>query len=459
MEKSTVSPTRAGGLALLFVAALFAGNARLGAAPAAPILSPAVVLGPSVTLAWTPVPGASSYRLAVGVVPGVTALSLNVGNVAQATAPAPGIGTYYVRVYAIDITGESAASNEVPVVVTSMSTPPAAPTDLAAYVNGQSALLTWNLGSGGGAPTSLLLFAGTSPGASDVGTFPVGVGTQLSVPNVAAGAYYLRLAAVRNGALSAASNEVQFVMPAGGGCSAPPPRTFTSAVFGRYVQFGWQGVPGAAGYRLDFSTSPGGAPSVSLPFGPGATGYAVTGAPLGVFYGTLHTAFSCGSQTPGPETILTIDGAPPPGPRSPNPGPGQRLPFRSQDGAIVAQLARERPDLLRSSCHEQGGNNRFMFEAVRRLRAVDNRYGLNWKRGLVGDLSQDIVNYNYGSDSDEGTRNVYIIDIIGGHCGGNPSANFQDQTQATRNAGTVGIWTLQPYLAAGFPIVSDEPQQ
>ena len=100
-----------------------------------------------------------------------------------------------------------------------------------------------------------------------------------------------------------------------------------------------------------------------------------------------------------------------------------------------------------------------MFEAVRRLRAVDNRYGLNWKRGLVGDLSQDIVNYNFGPDSDEGTPNVYIIDIIGGHCGNSPSANFQNQTEATRNAGTIGIWTLQPYLAAGYPIVSDQPQQ
>ena len=84
---------------------------------------------------------------------------------------------------------------------------------------------------------------------------------------------------------------------------------------------------------------------------------------------------------------------------------------------------------------------------------------MNWKRGGVGDLSQDIVNYNFSDESDEGTKNVYIIDIIGGHCGGNPTPNFQDQTGATRAAGTIGIWTLQPYLAAGFPIVSDEPQQ
>ena len=103
-----------------------------------------------------------------------------------------------------------------------------------------------------------------------------------------------------------------------------------------------------------------------------------------------------------------------------------------------------------------------MFEAVRRLRAIDNRYGLNWKRGNYGDLSQDIVTYNASSNPDEGARspNIYIVDIIGGHCGSNPDAAWINQTQATRDAGAIGIWTLIPYLDAGNPVVSDqEPQQ
>ena len=295
----------------------------------------------------------------------------NVGNVTSVGVTAP-VGVFHVRVHAVDASGESLPSNEIDVRVTSLvvpPAPPAAPTDLAAYINGTSALITWSPGQGGGAPTGLVLFAGTTPGASDIGSFPVGLGTQLSVPNLAAGNYYLRVAAANAAGLSPASNEVLLGMPAGGGCSAPPARTFTASAFGRYVQFGWQGVPGAAGYRLDFSAAPGGPVTASLPFGPNQTGYAVTGAPLGVFYGKLVTAFSCGQQTPGPEVALTIDGAPPPGPRTPDPAAGQRLPFRSQDGAIVSQLARERPDLLRDSCREHGGNNRFMFEAVRRLRA------------------------------------------------------------------------------------------
>lgn len=76
---------------------------------------------------------------------------------------------------------------------------------------------------------------------------------------------------------------------------------------------------------------------------------------------------------------------------------------------------------------------------------------MNWKRGRRGDLSQDIVTYNFGSNADEDTTDVYIIDVIAGHCGGSPGWNWQDVTAATRNGGGIGRWTLQPYLSAGFP--------
>jgi hypothetical protein len=104
---------------------------------------------------------------------------------------------------------------------------------------------------------------------------------------------------------------------------------------------------------------------------------------------------------------------------------------------------------LRNSCVETGGNNVWLYRLVRELRRYDTRWGLNWKRGNVGDMSQDVVTYNFSADPDEGTINVYIIDVIGSHCGSNPEAAWIDNTEATRRAGTIGRWTLQPYLAAG----------
>lgn len=109
---------------------------------------------------------------------------------------------------------------------------------------------------------------------------------------------------------------------------------------------------------------------------------------------------------------------------------------------VVEQLAMERPDLLLASCVDTGGNNEFLFEVVRRLRMIDQRWGLNWKRGVVGDLSQDVVDYHWGEGEPEESTDVFIIDIIVGHCGDDPQVGWIDVTQATLDAGTVGMWTL-----------------
>lgn len=409
------------------------------------------VLGPAVTFSWTTVAGATSYVLRAGVTPGLYLLNADVGNVSTYAAQAPAVGVYYVRVDAM-VGGTAVPSAEVSFAVTSMSVPPPAPTNLATYLNGTTAVISWDPGVGGGSTAGFVLQAGTAPGLANLGQFPFPVSTtSLAVP-VGPGTYYLRVFGVNQGGPSAASNEATLVMPAGGGCSAPPARSINQMIFGQYVRLSWAGVPGASGYLFNFNGSYSGSQFV-----PGhVNSLTVSGAPLGVYQATLTTAFACGQTSVGPLATITVDGAPPPGQRSPNPPPGQLLPFRN-DGGVVEQLARERSDLLRASCAEHGGNNRFMFEAVRRLRAIDNRYGLNWKRGNYGDLSQDIVTYNASAKSDEGAQSpdIYIIDIIGGHCGPNPSAAWIDQTRATRDAGTKGIWTLLPYLDAGYPLAGD----
>ncbi|WP_157899241.1 IPT/TIG domain-containing protein [Luteitalea pratensis] len=114
---------------------------------------------------------------------------------------------------------------------------------------------------------------------------------------------------------------------------------------------------------------------------------------------------------------------------------------------VIVSLAAARPFDLANSCREHGGNNRFMFEVVAELRRRfnTNRWGLNWKRGNVGDLSQDIVTYYSGPEGSAmpNSTQVRLYDIIGGHCG-NASPFWVDQTAATRAAGAIGRWTVAP---------------
>lgn len=102
--------------------------------------------------------------------------------------------------------------------------------------------------------------------------------------------------------------------------------------------------------------------------------------------------------------------------------------------------ASDHPDWLRNSCVTMGGNNDFLFEVVRRLRRMDPRWGLNWKRGRVGDMSQDVVSYYFGPGAPvEGSLEVYIFDVIAGHCGPTPGTTWIDQTGV---GGADARWTL-----------------
>ena len=126
--------------------------------------------------------------------------------------------------------------------------------------------------------------------------------------------------------------------------------------------------------------------------------------------------------------------------RTPDPEEGTRLPLPDMS-ATVARLAAEHQDAFRDSCQDSGGSWEFMDLVVDEFRRQDTRWGYNWKRGNVGDPSKDVLDYHWGRGEDEGSTEVYIIDIIGGHCGGNPYPIWNDVTDATYGSGTVGRWT------------------
>lgn len=118
-------------------------------------------------------------------------------------------------------------------------------------------------------------------------------------------------------------------------------------------------------------------------------------------------------------------------------GPNGRAPYPSWGANVVNQVASQRPDLLARSCQEHGGTWEFMDLLVDTLRLQDTRWGYNWKRGVVGDPSLDVINYNWGGQPDEGTREVYTFDVILGHCG-TPSPAFIDLTNPN---GAGAVWT------------------
>ena len=126
-------------------------------------------------------------------------------------------------------------------------------------------------------------------------------------------------------------------------------------------------------------------------------------------------------------------------------GPGGRAPaggpIPSYGAGVVQAVARANPGALANSCQSHGGSWQFMDQVVDTLRTYDTRWGYNGKRGNVNDPSHDAIAYNYGGGADQGSTEVYIIDIVGGHCGPSPGPAWNDVTGATLQGGTIGRWT------------------
>lgn len=398
--------------------------------------------GHTVALTWTPASGATSYDIGVGGQSNAYTLIQNVGATLALVIDAPP-GIYYVRVAGRNASGLGALSNEVTIIVTPPAgPPPAGPTNLQASVAGSHVGLSWQLGPGGGPAGALVFAISSSPGGFNLGLIPVGISTQTSTPAPPPGTYFTRLYAVGPGGVSPASNEVPITIgPAG--CAVPVPPVLTAAVAGTTVNFSWTPVPGVVGYRLEAAAIPGGPAIFAQGVNAATTGLSVPGVPAGVFHVRVAAVTACGTEAMGPEAVVQVQAA---AGRTPDPPPGQRLPLPNRL-SVLQELARQFPADLRNSCVEHGGTNTFLFRVVQRLRQQDTRWGLNWKRGNRGDMSQDVINYHWGPGPDEDSRDTYVLDIIVGHCGPNPGVNWNDVTGA---GGADARWTLIPYTNAGF---------
>ncbi len=429
-----------------FVAACVAllAAASMAEARQAPAMNPAVVSGANITFSWTATAGATSYRLQAGLAPGLYLATFDVGNVTSFAVTAPATGTFFARVVAITPAGD-VPSLDIAVTVTSLVAPPAVPTNLTAARNGVGIVVTWSPGAGGSAPTGYRLSVDTAQG-----TLPISVGTNsFAFSPVPAGNYAFRVAAVNGGGASGDSADVLMTMPAGGACDAPPAPTLSTVAWGPFLTASWSAIPGASAYLLSYQ---GAGASGQIPFGGNTTRFLYSGLPVATWQFGVQAVFSCGQAgAVGLSTLVVDNRSLKLEPRTPDPAPGSALGSPGYILSVVRDLAARYPFDLRNSCLEHGGNNRWLFRLVEELRRRDKRWGLNWKRANVGDMSQDVVTYNWGDEGDEGTARLRAWDVIGGHCGPNPAGQATEITSPTPpGVGRDARWTLIPYIQAGF---------
>ena len=188
--------------------------------------------------------------------------------------------------------------------------PPGPPTGLAGTVNGSTVVLTWTAPTSGGAPTSYVIQAGSSPGLSDLADFDTGSSMPtLTATNVAPATYFVRALARNAGGTSSPSNEI--VVNVAGGCAAPPgaPTGLSAAVSGTTVALTWRAAAGgcpATSSVIQAGSSPGLSNLANFSTGSAATSFTANNVASGVYYVRVLAANAGGTSGASNEISLFV---------------------------------------------------------------------------------------------------------------------------------------------------------
>jgi hypothetical protein len=186
---------------------------------------------------------------------------------------------------------------------------PAAPRNPRATVTGSTITLTWDDGDGP-APASYIVEAFLSPTAPLMAALAA-PGRVVTVPNVPAGTYYVRIRARNTDGQSGPSEFVTFSV--GGGspaCNTPPnaPRNVTGSASGSRVSVGWHPSEGScvpASYVVHAGSSPG-ASNIAVADVGASLGLSAV-APSGVYYIRVFARNSAGLSPPSNEVSVMVN--------------------------------------------------------------------------------------------------------------------------------------------------------
>jgi YVTN family beta-propeller protein len=259
------------------------------------------IVGNTVTLRWTPPAMGDTptgYVLEGGVLPGEVLASLPTNSTAPMFTFAAPTGTFYIRMHTVSGANKSVASTEIRLVV-NVPARPSAPVHLLGIVNGSNLSLKWRNTFEGGAPTNLLLHVAGSLSATLL-LPPDADG--ISLDDVPAGTYTLRLSATNAAGFSGVSNSVTVTFP--GPCTGVPkaPIQLVASRDGNVITVLWESAtsgPAATGFMVNVSGSFVG----SFP----ALGRSLSGAVgAGSYTISVSAANACGVSSPTAEQTLIV---------------------------------------------------------------------------------------------------------------------------------------------------------
>jgi predicted phage tail protein len=234
-------------------------------------------------------------------------VSLPAGSGTTFTIPNIPIGTFYLRVRAINAAGSSPASNELTLTMSAAGVaPPEAPTNVQAFMVEGLLTFTWLQPTRGGPATGYVVEAGSASGLTDIGSVPV-TGRSLTFSGVPPGFYFLRVRARGAGGVSAPSPEVMIVV---GGVPSPPgaPNFNSHSVSGGTVTLNWVApiFGTATSYIIEAGSAPGLSNLAVANTGSTATTISFAGVPSGTYYVRVRAVNALGASVVSNERTIIV---------------------------------------------------------------------------------------------------------------------------------------------------------
>jgi hypothetical protein len=250
----------------------------------------------------------TDYVLEVGLSSGTTLVSIPVAGTRYTATGVPP-GRYFARVRGRNSAGVGRAASEYEFTVNvDGSGAPDPPTSLLIFTDGSRIHASWAGAPSGGATSDYVLEVGSSPGASNIATLPVGARSVFSYePLPPPGVYFVRVRARNPLSIGRPSDDVQLAI---GGVAAPPDppgRIGVSLDAAGLLSIGWNAPRGpATGYVLEVGTTEGRSDVGVFPLPATPRSVFASGVAPGVYYFRLRSANAVGVGVASHSTTLIV---------------------------------------------------------------------------------------------------------------------------------------------------------
>ncbi|MBB2968565.1 LamG-like jellyroll fold domain-containing protein [Leifsonia aquatica] len=221
------------------------------------------------------------------------------------------VGTYYYKVVALDGAGNASAPSSAASITLSDTTPPTAPTGVAASLSGSTVSLSWTAATDNVGVTAYQVHRSTTSGFTPDGSTLIGTVSSTSATDTlpGMGTYYYRIVAVdAAGNSGAPSDQATATL----GDTTPPsvPSGLSATASGSTVALSWTASTdnvGVTGYTVYRSTTSGFAPSAATQIGTTAgASYTDSGVANGTYYYVVTATDGTNTSGPSAQASATV---------------------------------------------------------------------------------------------------------------------------------------------------------